>query len=387
MNVEHSFPVEAAPVARKSALSRWFKKWRWFAIFVIIPTLVASVYYGVIASDIYVSESRFVIKSPDQKRAQSSTLANLIQTTGLTGGQEQTNEVLGYVHSRDALKSLEQTTRIRSKYSSAEGDFLSRFPTPLLDESFESLYKYYGKMTEARLDSETGMAVITTKAFTAKDSYEINNSLLLLSEAMVNRLNARANSAGIAEAQRQVEVATQRARAARVALTRFRNTQAILDPAKQAGGVMEIANGLISQRAVTQAQLDQMLRLTPRNPAIPALRDRINAISAQIASQNGQVAGGDGAIASKLGGYEDLMVEQEFATESMNVANAALVQARAEAQRQQFYLERVVDPNLPDTPLLPRRWMSILVVFAAATCLYFIGWMFMVGVLEHAPED
>jgi len=26
-------------------------------------------------------------------------------------------------------------------------------------------------------------------------------------------------------------------------------------------------------------------------------------------------------------------------------------------------------------------------VFGAALCLYFIGWMLMVGILEHAPED
>lgn len=387
MSVEYSFPVEAAATVKKPPLLRWLKEWRWFTIFVAAPTVLATVYYGLIASDVYVSESRFVIKSPDQKRAQSSTLANLIQTTGLSGGQEQTNEVLGFIHSRDALKALEQTIGIRSKYASSSGDFLSRFPTPLLDESFESLYKYYGKMTEARLDSETGMAVITTKAFTARDSYEINKSLLLQSEAMVNRLNARANKAGIAEAQRQVDAATARAKRARASLARYRNAQSLLDPAKQAGGVMEIANELIAQRAVMQAQLDQIVTLTPKNPSIPALRNRISAISAQIASQNGQVVGTDSGIASKLGGYEDLMVEQEFATESMNVANASLVQARAEAQRQQFYLERVVDSNLPDAPLLPKRLMSILVVFATATCLYFIGWMLMVGVLEHAPED
>jgi capsular polysaccharide transport system permease protein len=113
----------------------------------------------------------------------------------------------------------------------------------------------------------------------------------------------------------------------------------------------------------------------------------INAISVQIASQQSRVVGSNGGIASKLGGYENLLVEQEFSTQSLNVANAALVQASAEAQRQQFYLERVVDPNLPDMPLLPRRLLDVLVVAAAAACLYFIGWMLIVGILEHAPDE
>ena len=370
-----------------NALAKWVRKWRWFLLSVIVPTLLAGLYYGFIASDIYISESRFVIKSPDQKRSQMSTLANLVQTTGLSGGQEQTNEVLTYVRSRDALKALQKSVDVRDKYSTERADVMSRFPEPFSDGSFESLFKYYGKMVDARLDTEAGTATIKVKAFTPQDAYIINRQLLDLSEELVNKLNGRARSKGILEAQRQVDLATQRAKAARIALAQYRNTQSLIDPTKQAGGVLEIANTMIAERAALQAQLDLMQRLTPGNPSIPALRSRITAISVQINSQDSRVVGNGSGIASKLGGYENLLVEQEFATESMTAANSALVQARAESQRQQYYLERVVDPNTPDMPLLPRRFINVLVVFAAATCLYFVAWMFMVGVLEHAPED
>ena len=37
----------------------------------------------------------------------------------------------------------------------------------------------------------------------------------------------------------------------------------------------------------------------------------------------------------------------------LTAANTALEQARTEAEKQQFYIERVVEPNLPDLPLLP----------------------------------
>ncbi|WP_420146209.1 capsule biosynthesis protein [Sphingobium sp.] len=387
MNVNTSFPVETDASAPQSAFALWVRKRRWFLLAVVFPTLLAALYYGLIASDIYISESRFVIKSPDQKRGQTSTLANLVQTTGLSGGQEQANEVLTYVRSRDALKALEKTLDIRDKFSTSQADALSRFPRPFSDGSFENLFKYYGKRVDARLDSETSTAIIKVEAFTPQDAYLINRELLDLSEALVNKLNGRAQSKGIVEAQKQVELATQRARSARVALTQYRNAQAVIDPSKQAVGVLEIANTLTAERAALQAQLDLMQRLTPNNPSIPALRNRISAIGTQIASQDSRVVGNGSGIASKLGGYENLLVEQEFATESLNAANAALVQARAEAQRQQFYLERVVDPNLPDTPLLPKRLINIIVVACVALCLYFVIWMFMIGVLEHSPED
>lgn len=387
MNVNPSFPLDAENTVRRPAAVEWAKKRRWFLIFVVTPTILAAIYYGLIASDIYVSESRFVIKSPDQKRSQVSTLANLVQTTGLSGGQEQTDEVLAFVRSRDALQGLEKSTQIRAKFASQRADALSRFPQLFSNDSFESLFKYYGDMVDARLDTETGTAVIKVRAFTPRDAYDINRQLLNLSEGLVNRLNARSQMKGIAEAQRQVDLATTRAKTARVALTQFRNTQAVIDPAKQAGGVIEIANNMIAERAALQAQLDLMQRVAPGNPSIPALRNRISAISVQIASQDSRMVGTGSGIASKMGGYENLLVEQEFATQSLNAANAALVQARAEAQRQQFYLERVVDPNMPDMPLLPKRLLSVIIVAAAAICLYFIGWMLMVGILEHAPED
>lgn len=389
MNANTSFPAEAeteAPVPHNSFV-QWLKNRRWFLLFVVVPTLLAALYYGLIASDIYISESRFVIKSPDQKRSQVSTLANLVQTTGLSGGQEQTNEVLTYVRSRDALKALEKNLAVRDKFSKPQGDFLSRFPQLLGDNSFESLFKYYGKMVDARMDTETGTAIIKVKAFEPQDAYIINRQLLELSEGLVNRLNGRAHDKAIIEAQRQVELATQRVKTSRIALAQYRNSQALIDPGKQATSVLEIANTMIGERAALQAQLDLMQRLTPANPSIPALRNRINAVTVQIASQDSRVVGTGSGIASKLGGYENLLVEQEFATASLNSSNTALVQARAEAQRQQFYLERVVDPNTPDTPLLPKRLLNVLIVFAAATCLYFIAWMFLIGILEHAPED
>lgn len=375
-----------APTGR-SAFSTWLKKRQWFVLCVILPTILATIYYGLFASDIYVSESRFVIKSPDQKRSQMTSLASLIQTTGLSGGQEQTSEILAYVRSRNALKALERNPDIRTKFGSPSADSLARFPMFFSKGTFEDLFKYYEKMVDARLDTETGMAVITTKAFTAKDAYEINSELLTLSETLVNQLNARARTRSISEAQRQVELAISRTKQARVALSGYRNQQALIDPGKQALGVIEIANAMIAQRASLQAQLDQMQRVTPGNPSIPALRNRINAITVQINSQDSRVAGTNSGIASKIGGYENLLVEQEFATENLNVANAALVQARAEAQRQQFYLERVVDPNLPDMALLPNRLLNIIIVAAGAACLYFIAWMFIVGILEHAPEE
>src|SRR6476620_6814449 len=85
----------------------WLLRHRWFSLVVLLPTILAAFYYGFIASDEYVSQSSFVIRSPNGKTSQMSTLANLIQTTGFGGGQEQTDQVIDYIQSRDALQDLQ----------------------------------------------------------------------------------------------------------------------------------------------------------------------------------------------------------------------------------------------------------------------------------------
>jgi capsular polysaccharide transport system permease protein len=387
MNVSTIDHETLREVVRNSKRQHWLAKHRWLLLFVGVPTLLSSLYYGLIASPIYVSQSSFVIKSPGQKASSTFSLANLVQTSGLSIGQEQTKEVLQYIRSRDALRDLQAQTDVRAKFSDRGADFLSRFPGPFRDSSFENFYRYYGSMVSANLDADSGLAVVDTQAFTPKDAYDVNVRLLNLSEALVNRLNERAEGHGVAEAERRVAEAEARVRNARVALSNYRNQQDLIDPIKQAAGVLEISNKLVGEQAALQAQLDLMMRVAPRNPAIPAVRNRIAAVSREVAAQNGRAVGTPTGIASKLGTYEKLTVEQEFATQMLTAANASLEQSRTDAQKQQFYLERVVEPNIPDDATLPHGIRRVLTVLGASLCLYFIGWMLVVGILEHAPED
>ncbi|WP_174298212.1 capsule biosynthesis protein [Sphingomonas bacterium] len=384
LELSASRPRTPAPLDR---VATWFRRRRWFTLFVIVPTVAMALYQGFVASDVYISESRFVIKSPSQKQAQLSGIASLIQTTGLSGGQEQTNEVMDYVRSRNALADVARRMDVAAVFSSPAADVLSRYPLPFTPERFENLYKYYGKMVDTRLDHDTNTAVLTTKAFTPDDAHALNARLLDLSEELVNKLNVRAQGKAIAETQHYLADAQARLLAARMRLREYRNTSELLDPAKQATGVLEVSNVLVGQQAALRAQLQAMQRAAPRNPSILALRSRIAAVGVQIDAQNGRAVGTGGGIASKLSQYENLAVEQEFATQMVNAAGSNLEQARAEAQKQQFYLERVVEPNRPDVALLPRRIQSVFFVFATALCVYLIGWMLIVGILEHAPDS
>lgn len=382
--------LEARPARGYYSAQHMFgltKKHRWFALCVVFPTLLAMLYFGAFASDQYVSESSFVIKAPGQRGMQLSTLANLFQSSTTSGAQDESDEVIGYVRSRSALRDLSQRLNVRDMFASPEADIFSRYPFPGKRDRYETLYKYYGSMVEISQDHETGLIKLRVKAFTAPDAFKLNGNLLGLSEELVNRLNERSQRQTVAEDERRVIEAQGRLKSVRAQLAIFRNSQNLLDPEKQAGAIIDIVSKLTIERATLQAQLDVMQRATPNNPSLAVIRSRMSAIDAAIGGQNGRVVGDDRAIASKLGRYETLTVEQQFATQMLTAASAALEQARGDAAKQHFYLQRIADPNQPDYASEPRRFKAIFTVFAASLCLYFIAWMLVVGILEHAPED
>lgn len=360
---------------------------RWFMLSVVLPVLASAIYFFLIASDQYVSESRFVIKAPNQRTSQVSSFANLIQTTGLSAGQEQSNQVIDFVRSRSALQLLAKDVPLDKVYGNSGIDALSRFPTLWEENATEDLYKYYRKKVEVDRDVETGLVVLRTTAFTPKDAADINERLLRQSETIVNELNTRARSSGITEAEGRVIEAERRVTAARKALASYRNKVELVDPLKQATGVFEITNRMITERAALDAQLATLRRLTPDHPSIPALRERSDALTQEINQQTARIVGGTNAISGKLPNYEALTLEQEFASQMLVLARSSLEQARTDALKQQFYLERVVNPNAPDLPEYPHAWRNVLTILGFALCIYFIAWMFVIGILEHAPED
>jgi len=360
----------------------------WFLVAVVLPVFFSAVYYFGIASDQYVSESRFVIKAPNQRAPQTTSFANLIQSTGLSSGQEQSNQVIDFVRSRSALETLDKKLNVKKAYGNSGIDFLSRFPRMWEDNAFEDLFDYYRAKIEISRDHDTGLVVLRTIAFSPKDARAINAVLLEQSETLINELNENARNKAISEAESRVVEAQTRVNKALEAISDYRSQSRLVEPLKEATGVVEIANRLIVERAALEAQLSTVRQVTPDHPSIPVLREQIASLSREIERQNSRlVGGGANTISRKLPDYEALTLEQELASQLLVLSQTSLEQARTEALKQQFYLERVVEPNVPDLPEYPKALKTVLTILGFALCLYFIIWMFVVGILEHAPED
>src|SRR6201981_3398579 len=109
-------------VARCRRLSRAFTPWLWGIVG--LPTLVAGVYYFAIASDLYLSEAKFIVRSP--KQVQTNSIGALIQSTGLARAVDDTAVVEDFIMSRDAVRRLERENDLRVLFSRPEGDLVTR---------------------------------------------------------------------------------------------------------------------------------------------------------------------------------------------------------------------------------------------------------------------
>jgi capsular polysaccharide transport system permease protein len=127
-----------------------------------------------------------------------------------------------------------------------------------------------------------------------------------------------------------------------------------------------------------------MAFMRPDNPALQVTRNRIAALERQIAAERSRRTQGDGALSQQLAAFERLMLEREFADRQLASATASLETARMEAQRQQLYLARVVEPNLAVYPLYPRKLISVGSIFLGLSVAFGIGWLLVAGMREHA---
>jgi capsular polysaccharide transport system permease protein len=359
----------------------------------VIPTALAIVYFSLIASDRYISESRFVIRSNKSSSAGSSSLGGLLSGGGgginlggfsLGSSNDDAMAVHDYMLSRDALAELEKTLNVKKAFSKFGLDAGVHFPSfTFWDTSFEALYRYYPRRITVEFDPKSSVSVLTVNAFTAQDAYKINETLLEMGERLVNKLNERARQDMIGYAQAVVTQTEKRAKDATLALAAYRNEKGVIDPEKQSAFQLQQIGKLYEDLIAVRTQLTQLTTYTPQNPQIPALRTRLETIQKTIDAETAKVAGGQGSLANKASHYERLALEREFADKQLGLALAALENARNEAQRKMLYLERVAQPNLPDIAIEPRRIHSIFVVFVVGLVSWGILGLLYSSLREH----
>jgi capsular polysaccharide transport system permease protein len=362
----------------------------WFALVVILPTLLTGLYFAMFAADQYLSQAEFVVRTPESASTPSGLGALLGGSTSgssltmSTRSDDDTYIVQDYIMSRDMVSLLEQNDHLRDVLNRSEADFISKFPRFYSGDTFEDLYKAYARFVEVSYDSTSGLSTIKVNAFRPDDARQIASSMLTYSEQLVNRLNQRDEQNSLDLARREVEAAEHRLADVQIKVEDFRNRESMLDPTDKGKALFELVAKLGESAAIAKAQLLQLERTSPTSPQIGPLKDQIAALESQMEKEQAKIAGSASSMAPKVTQYEQLQLEKTFAGEDLEAAHQLLQASRLKAEQQHLYLETIVQPKAADYALYPRGATITLTVFGVSLLLYGLGWLLVAGAREHA---
>ncbi len=355
-----------------------------FLLLVALPTIVSIVYWGVLATPRYVSESHFMVRKINEARP--NNLGLVLQGVGVSTGGSDSFAVQEYVVSRDATEILDRQFDLEKVLSAHGADFFSRYPRPFQPASSEGRFDALKRFVVVGYNATSGITTLRVQAFSAREAQAMNRALLDSGEELVNRLNERAALDAIKEAEAAVEQATTRRAQVQQQMAAFRDREGFLDPQLAAGESTQVISGLLSVLAQLKAELAQIQQSAPQSPQVPILRGRISSYENQVEQERAKLTGRSGALASKIATYESLAMQGEVAEKALLQASAALLTAEQDARRQKLYLDRIVEPNLADRPTQPRRLRAIMIVFLSSLALYLLGHLLWAGLREHRQE-
>lgn len=385
----HGFmkPAEVEAAARPSPRRRlrgFIRRNRWFMIVVVAPTLLVAGYLYGFAADQYQSEAHYLVRGAGSgSSGPSGGLGQLLGMAGGAGGASEAMSVADYLQSHDVVTTLRRKLGLIEKFRRPEADYFSKLVDP--DPTPESLLRYYKKQVDVHYDSETAITTLKVRAFRPVDAFDVAKALLALGEQRVNMMNARSYADAVALSRKQRDETERELRALQTRMTNFRQTERDVNPAGSAEAQIGLVSKLQADLSAARSQLATTTELIgSRNPQADALRQQVRSLETQVVAQSGRLTGGANTIAVGLGGYEALSMQQQFLAKRYDAVSNAYEAARQQAVRQQLYIVRVVDANMPVRSQYPKRGISVLTLLAALLLIYGIGWLIAAGVREHA---
>ncbi len=348
-----------------------------FALCVALPAAVTSWYLWARAADQFASTLGFSVR----KENVSSAVELLGGFSNIAGSSSADTDILyDYMHSQKLVAEIDADLDLRTLWSKPSADPIFAYSAP---GSIETLLDYWSDQVQVTYDNATRLIEIRVLAFDPADAQAIAGKLFEKSSAMINQLNdtARADALHFASAER--DKAKDRLLNARLAMTDFRNRTQSIDPAAE----LQSQSGLLAnlQSQLAQALIDSdMLAASTRNSdtrgeqaslRIKVIEDRIAAEKAKLGLGNGQAT--TDVFATKVGDYERLKVDREFAESAYRAAEVAYEAAVSDARRQTLYLAAHITPTLAETAQFPQR-RTIL-----GTVVMFLGLAWAIGAMVY----
>lgn len=357
----------ATPAAAKrktglrASLARLSKPLRKRGVFGIaaIACAACTAYWGLVASDRYVSQANVIVQRTDMAGSHTMDFSSLLG--GANGSRSDELLLRNYLLSMDMLRKLDKQLNLRAHYSDRARDPLSRmWSRDVPDEWF---LQYYLSRVSVELDEYSGVLVIKAQGYDARTAQAITTLLVREGERAMNEMAHQLARDQVAFVEKQVAQMAERFQQTRQEVIRFQNAHGLVSPqsrAEQLNGVVERLN---AQRTELQTRRTALLGyLEPRAAGVVELDLQIEAIDKQLAQEQARLTSTSGkALNSTVEEYQRLEMAAGFANDVYKTALVALEKGRVEATRNLKKVSVVQNPTLPQQALEPRRGYNIIV--------------------------
>lgn len=352
-------------------------------LFVLLPTLLTFGYCALVASPMYVSETKFAVRNAVEQSVGVDIASQLFKTASTS--VQDARIVDAYLRSPDVFEKLDGELQLTQHYSDTSRDWISRLASPptLWDKE-----TFWQRVAQPKIDVDSGIVTFTVRAYTPDMAQDIAAGILRQGEALINEMNERSRNDAIRLAESEVKVAQERIVKAQKALEAFRDEHKELDPKATATGLQSLVFELEGERSKVKAELAEARSyMKPTAPQVKALEKRLTAVETQLNAEKARIAGkpAEGsAINSWVSQYENLMIESEFAQKQLTTAMSAYEQARSMALAKSRYLVAIQQPTLPDESRYPRTWVFTLCAFFGFFLIYGLVRLIVASIREHA---
>lgn len=341
---------------------------------------LAALYWGLIASDRYVSEAHIIIQQTDPEAGDSGGLSRIV---GMAGGGSDQLLLRDHLLSMDMLAVLEKQLGLREHFSNWRRDPLSRIWFSSMP--MEKFRGYFDSRVSVDFDEYSGVLILRAQAFDPQTAQAIARLMVEEGERHMNSMAHALAQAQVEFLQRQVVDLNERAIAARQKLIEFQNQNGLASPAAAAQSVEQIISRLEAQQADLQTRRSALLGyLVAGSPAVREVDLQIAAVRRQIEAERKRLASTEGATLNRtIEAYQRLEQEASFAQDLYKSALSALEHGRIEATRVLKKVSVLQSPNLPEHALEPRRLYNTVVFLLASLLVAGVLNLIVVIIRDH----
>lgn len=348
----------------------------------LVAILLAIVYWGLIASDRYVSQADVVVDSTDMAGGQNKDFALLV------AGTRNDHELMlmrDHLRSVDMLKTLEEKLQLRAHYSDARRDPLSRMWSEGVAQEF--FHEHYLARVSVEVDDGAGVLRIRAQAYSPEMAQAITSALVEEGERFMNDIGHRLARDQVDFLETAVGEMGERLRKARSAVISFQNAKGFISPQAAAETLSGIVAQLEGELAQLKASRETMLGyLSASAPDVAQINLQIAAIEKQLRSEKARLTSPKGGTLNQtVEQYQGLEMQVTFAQDLYKTALTALEKGRIDATRNLKKVSIVQSPTLPQYPMEPRRIYNIIVF--ALSVLVLAGILQLLAAIIRDHQD